>query len=238
MKVYAATSNRAKIGELARILDGVAIVAAAPLSNTPEREPVGPTFEAVAAAKAVAGSVALRPDALVVASDGGLLVPALGEAWDSLQTRRFAGDAATDSERADALLALTADLAGADRRIGWREAVALARGGTVLAAWVAAGVAGDLARDYDRDLIATGGGFWLPAIWRCPEFDGRRLASLTTEQRATRDDHWSRLGRELRRFLSGLNESTASENHEPTTSEPAPVYDWSIQGPHSAPARP
>lgn len=215
VQVIAATTNRAKIAELIRILDGVATVAAPPRTIGVDAEPVGPSLEAIAEAKALRYATTLGPDSLVVASDGGLLVPALGDAWDPCRTRRFAGEDATDDERANALLRLTADLDGADRRITWREAVAVARGGAILATWVAESAPGELARDFDRDEITSGNGFWLPALWCCPDYGGLRLASLTTAQRLVRDDHWSRLGRELRRFLTGLSRASDSETRKP-----------------------
>jgi inosine/xanthosine triphosphate pyrophosphatase family protein len=202
--IIAATTNQAKIAELTRILDGVATVAALPRTVAPVSEPIGPTVEAIAAAKAVGYAKALGPDVLVVATDGGLLVPGLGEAWDPCRTHRFAGEGATDAERAAKLLRLAENLDGANRRIAWREAVALARGGAILATWVAEGVAGELATNYDQVDLTAGNGFWLPALWRCPEYDGRRLNSLTVAERTARDDHWSRLGRELRHFFAGL----------------------------------
>ena len=205
-RLIAATTNPAKITELMRIVAGCASVVSPPTTGAAAAtaEPVGPSFEALAAAKAASYAAALGAEALVVASDGGLLVPALGSDWNPLLTHRFAGDDATDVDRANALLRLSAHLAGPDRRIAWREAVAVARGGAVLAVWVAEGTAGELARDFDRNTVAAGNGFWLPALWLCPECGGRRLASLTTEERLARDDHWSRLGRELRLFLSSL----------------------------------
>ena len=62
--------------------------------------------QAIAQAKAEAWSVAAGIPA--IASDGGLLVPALGANWESRYTRRFAGTAADDAERQRRLL----DLAG------------------------------------------------------------------------------------------------------------------------------
>jgi len=53
-------------------------------------------------------------------------------------------------------------------------------------------------------LIEAGGGFWVPALWCCPEQGGRRLAELSDDERRARGDHWSRLGVQLRRFLAEL----------------------------------
>ena len=199
-RIVLASRNPAKAAALARRLAGVARVEPLPRDISLED---GPALLAIAQAKAARCSQAL-PGRVVVASDGGLLIPALGATWDPLRTRRFAGERASDRERADALLALAADLEGDERRIGWREALAVARDGEVIAAWEADDTPGLLARDYDPALLAAGGGFWIPALWTCPEYGGRRLAELSETERAARDDHWARLGRSLRRFLTDL----------------------------------
>src|SRR5262245_20623309 len=130
MQLIAATRNPAKVQELARRVAGLADVF--PLPDAGEGDPEnGDTFAANAVAKAVSWSRRLDRGETVVATDGGLLIPALGDRWDPVRTRRFAGE--TDVERAEALLALAADLAGDDRRIVWEEAMALARDGVLLA---------------------------------------------------------------------------------------------------------
>ena len=207
-RIVAGTRNPAKVAELTAALGGVAQVDAPPVGLVPPEAEDDGTFAEVAAAKALAWSRALRdrePGALVAASDGGLLIPALGDCWDPLRTRRFAGAGADDLARADALLALTADLHGDERRIGWREALAIARDGRLLATFTAESPPGILARDYDGGLIESGRGFWIPALWICPEYGGRRLAELTADERAGREDHWTVLGRAVRAFLETVD---------------------------------
>lgn len=182
-------------------------VVSAAAADSAEEE--GPSFAANAEAKASRASRELSGET-IVATDGGLLVPALSAAWDPLRTRRFAGEGATNAERAAALLALAADLRGEERRIGWREALAVACDGAVLAVWEAEGVPGILADDVEPRLLAPGGGFWVPALWRCPEFALRRLAELSPAERRARDDHWARLGRQLRHHLQERAEAVAS----------------------------
>jgi len=216
-RIIAATHNPSKIERLARLVAGLADVAPPPHDiphEAADGAEYGTSFEAIARAKAAAWSRSLASDALVVATDGGLLVPALGAAWDPVRTRRFAGEAATNRERADALLRLAAGLDGDDRRIVWREGLAVARAGRVLAAWDASGPPGLLALAYDPADLDGAVGFWIPTVWLCPELDNRRLVDLTPAEAATRDDHWSRLGRALRRFLT-------SHSSAPRTSDVA-----------------
>jgi inosine/xanthosine triphosphate pyrophosphatase family protein len=199
-RVLLASGNPAKLAALRRAIGDAAIVDPLPEVSGGDEEEAEGDLAAIAAAKAERASLA-APGEFVIATDGGLLVPALGARWNPRRTRRFAGPAATDRERAEALLALAAGLRGEERRIGWREALAVAHDGRIVARWTAEDTPGLLATDVDPAWV-DGGGFWVPAVWVCPEFGGRRLAELSAPERAARDDHWARLGRELRRFLA------------------------------------
>jgi inosine/xanthosine triphosphate pyrophosphatase family protein len=211
VRLIVATRNRAKVAEVARLVDGLATVEALPATDTlsaggdaavaPE---TGESVAAVAIEKAVFWSRRIDRGELVVATDGGLEIPALGEHWNPVRTRRFAGEGATDLARAEALLALAADLTGEQRRIVWTESLAVARDGELHAAWSATGQPGMLARDVDPAAVAAGNGFWIPALWICPDRGGRRLADLAPEEAAARADHWRSLGTDLRAFLRTL----------------------------------
>jgi hypothetical protein len=50
----------------------------------------------------------------------------------------------------------------------------------------------------DAEDLAESAGFWVSAIWLCPEYGLKRLIDLTEDERANRADHWDRLGRALR----------------------------------------
>ncbi len=206
-RMVAATRNPAKVERLSDLVGDLAAVSPPALDISLEQsadQESGDSFAEIARTKAGAWSRAIGTDDLVVASDGGILIPALADAWDPRRTRRFAGEGRTNRERADALLALAAGLEGEQRRVLWREAMAVARSGVVLATWEADGPPGLLARDYDPAWLDASDGFWMPALWVCPEYGGRRLADLAAVERAARVDHWGRLGTELRRFLVGL----------------------------------
>ena len=172
---------------------GLEIVPAPPEISPPDAED-GRTLEAIAIAKAASWSGAIGGNGLVVASDGGLLIPGMGPEWDPTRTRRFAGDGADARSRADALLRRTAGLRGRERRIGWREALAFAVGGRAIGTFAAQGPWGLLAEDYDPEDLDEHG-FWIPALWICPELGGKRLARLTGAEREGRKDHWRRLAR-------------------------------------------
>jgi inosine/xanthosine triphosphate pyrophosphatase family protein len=208
-QVIAATRNQAKLTELRRLVGDAADIIPLPHDISPEGQggrwaltaiEDGSTVEENAANKALFWSRLLE-DKLVIASDGGLLIPALGSDWDPTRTRRFAGEDATDLERARALLARTAHLRGNDRQISWRESVAVTKGGVLLGQWSADSEPGLLATSVDTALIEGGDGFWVESIWICPDITDRRLASLNREERAARGDHWCRLESSVRAFL-------------------------------------
>src|SRR3954462_5452127 len=99
LQLLAATRNPAKLGELVRLVDGIAEVVPLPddiaLKTSFESATESATdIETVAREKAIAWSRAMGRDRLVVGSDGGLLFPALGDSWQPSRTRRFAGDGA------------------------------------------------------------------------------------------------------------------------------------------------
>lgn len=178
MEIVAATRNPAKLVELQRLVGDGRLVASLPHdisleSDGEEAIEAGEEVRENAVAKAVA------------------------------RTRRFAGPEATDIERARRLLELTRDLRGDERRIGWVEAVAVARDGVVLGGWQAEGEPGLLAETVDEAAVAAGGGFWVPAMWRCPAYGGRLLAELTPEERAGVQDHWAKLAGPVRAWLAG-----------------------------------
>lgn len=204
VRLIAATRNPAKVAQFAVLVDGLATVEPLPadaiLPVSDEHLEAGNDLRAIAAAKALAWSRQFS-GALVIASDGGLLVPALGQRWNPARTRRFAGTKASDLDRARALLDMASDLVDERRTIGWRESIAIARDGSLMAALSAESARGVLAEDVDETLLAHARGFWIPTLWRCPTFDGRLLAELSAAERTNLDDHWHRLREPLCRWL-------------------------------------
>lgn len=206
LNLVVASRNGAKIEQLANLLLGAARVHPLPPDARlgPDVEATledGGSFREIAERKASAWSDRL-PDRLVIATDGGLLVPALGASWDPLKTRRFAGEEATDLDRANRLLELAENLDDDDRQIWWQEALALAAFGQVVESWTATSGPGMLARYVEPELIARSGGFWVPAVWRSPAHDLQQAAELSPSDFANVFTHWPQLALNLRRFLS------------------------------------
>jgi XTP/dITP diphosphohydrolase len=199
--ILLATGNAAKQVKLRWLIDGLGFEAVTPRDLGLNFDPPesGSSHQEIASSKALAW--ANETNQLVIASDGGAHIPALGASWNSLFTRRAAGEVPDDRARADHLLNLMRDRTGADRDIVWREAVAVARPGTLLGAWERQGAIGRLVEQYDPAKVQ--GGFWFPALLFVPRF-GKLVADLTPEESNQTDNGWNALHEVVRPFLSDL----------------------------------
>jgi XTP/dITP diphosphohydrolase len=200
-QILLATGNAAKQETLRWLLEGAPVrpVTPAEAGVTADPDESGETHLEIARQKAREWSEA--GSMLVIASDGGLTIPALGANWESRHTRRFAGPSADDRERARRLLEVMAPLRGEDRAASWVEAVAVADRGEALASWELTGATGYIVEEAPPEVDVSG--FWVFSLWRFPRF-GKIYHELTPEEKAALDDHWTRL-RELVRewFASG-----------------------------------
>ena len=137
---------------------------------------------------------------LSISTDGGLVLPALGDRWESRYTHRFAGPAADDEERVQRLLQLMQPFRGAERKASWTEALAIADQGRLLASWELKGGTGLIADAPDD--FAQVPGFWAFSLWYFPQF-GKTYNRLSEEQRRSLDDHWSQLRELVQTFFRG-----------------------------------
>ena len=173
-----ATANPAKAMALEKVAAGFAARRIRRLAVDVDES--GPTFAANAERKAQTVSE-LVPTALVLASDGGLEIPALGEQWNALRTSRFSG-ARRPAEKAAAVEKLLDGRPAPVKRARWTEALAVAVDGCVLASWTVAGPYGTIeARAPTHDP----GPFWADAML------GHFEAGV---------DHWAQLAQLFREF--------------------------------------
>ena len=198
--ILLATGNRDKQAEFRRLLDGLSFAPATPaeagLSGVPDEQ--GDTHEDIARDKAIQWSKAASM--LAIASDGGLVIPALGPRWESRYTHRFAGPAADNEERLARLLELMQPYHGEERRASWVEALAIAHSGRILVSWELTGGVGYLDEHPPSGPLPE---FWVFSVWRFPRF-GATYSHLTDTQRDSIDDHWGRLRRLVRRYLTSI----------------------------------
>jgi XTP/dITP diphosphohydrolase len=198
--ILLATTNPAKQQALRELLAGLPLRPVTPgelgLHSAPEE--VGETHEAIARLKAREWSLAASM--LAIATDGGLVVPALGARWESRYTHRFAGPAADDGERLRRLLELMRPYHGDQRAASWVEALAVADKGEVLASWELAGGAGVIAESAEGGTYVPG--FWAFTVWHFPHLS-KSYNQLTSAERDALGDHWSRLRGLVQEFFGG-----------------------------------
>jgi inosine/xanthosine triphosphate pyrophosphatase family protein len=203
--ILLATGNRTKQAKLRWLTDGLGLSTVTPrdLGSSFDAPEDGASHRAVAAAKALAW--AEHANMLVIVSDGGAHIPALGQSWNSIFTKRAAGDDSDDYARADHLLGLMRGKTGEERAITWIEAVAVARPRELIGAWESQGAIGRLVESYDPVQIKDD--FWFPALLYVPRF-GKLVAELTPDEAAQLDDGWNGLYGVVRPALAGLASGT------------------------------
>ena len=195
--ILLATGNGDKQRAFRSLLEGLPLKPVTPsesgISTSPDED--GDTHEAIAREKAIRWSQA--GSMLAIASDGGLVIPALGDAWESRHTHRFAGQGVDDSQRVDRLLELMEPFTGGDRTATWAEAIAIAHDGVVLASWELSGATGEIAEVREPGPVPE---FWAFTVWTFPQY-GKTYNQLTPAELESLDDHWSRLGQLVRQFF-------------------------------------
>ncbi len=201
-RILLATGNPAKQATLQWLLEDLPLVTVTPgelgLTSVPDEE--GETHQAIARQKACAWS--RGASMLVIASDGGLVIPALGTDWESRFTHRFAGAAANDQDRLRSLLELMQPYQDAEREASWIEAVAIADRGRILTSWELTGATGlisDVPTE-DRGGDQAVEGFWVFSVWRFPEL-GKYYNQLSEGERMSLDDHWTQLRAKVQRYF-------------------------------------
>ena len=158
-----------------------------------------PTHLGNAVAKAVGWSRA--QGGVTLASDGGLVIPALGPGWESTLTHRATGEFVAEPERARRLLARMGHLRGTQREAYWAEAIALARDGVLLCAWEADGMLGHIGELFKADPTGPQG-FWADGLWETT--DGRKRWELSEPERGLSADPWVQLFMPVNSFLAQL----------------------------------
>jgi XTP/dITP diphosphohydrolase len=135
--------------------------------------------------------------ATVVATDGGATMPALGDMWNALYTRRFVGENKTDEDRVEKLLELMADKK--DRRVWFTEAYALCEDGNVLFEIQVNSPVGYLKESWDGRMKP---GAWLLSLWHLPN-RGKDFFDLTSDELSEEENTWAILKARIDLFLGG-----------------------------------
>jgi len=205
-RVLLATQNPHKIKKLTWIVDGffdsIENLSDCNLKiNISENES---SFKGNAETKVLTASKAVNGYA--IATDGGVVIPALGDNWDALFTKRFSGEDSTDEVRIQLLLEMMKDKHGSDRSMFWREAIALAYRGQLLVSDEVEGVHGLLQDSFDPKKYTPG--IWVCSVWYFPEI-GKNFFDMTIKEQEYVEQSWHRLRKTIREYLK------SNENHLP-----------------------
>jgi XTP/dITP diphosphohydrolase len=188
--IILATNNKHKKEKLAWIVGDFFDV----VSDMPERVDVeenGETFEENAQIKASA--ISKKFNEYSIATDGGALIPSLGNSWNGLLTRRFLNKAeVTDWDRIEGLLGLLEGKTGDDRKVVWRESIAISdpEGNIIFSAEVE-GDTGLIQTSYDKEQYREG--IWLCTLTSYPQFDGKNFFELNEEETKEGEISWWKL---------------------------------------------
>ena len=197
--ILLASTNPAKIDRLRECLTGwpFQFLTVDKLLSYEPPEERGHTHREIAESKALAW--ARIGKCLAIASDGGIDIPALGPNWDSLLTRRAAGEHATDQDRIEHLLALMEHLQSDEERLAtWQEALTIAKPDGIVQTWEVSGPTGVVQRKPSASRIE---GFWLASLWFFPEM-GKTYTELTSDELHAIGDPWLNLKSQIRAWLS------------------------------------
>ena len=196
-KLFLASSNAGKLAEyreLARASAPSVVIDLALLPDfdgLPAFEENAPTFAENATGKALHYS--RHGDGLVFADDSGLVVPALGGA-PGVQSARYAGPQATNSQRIEKLLSEMRDKTGSERAACFVCAIALAERGRAMAI-VTDRVDGEI-----LEAPRGSGGFGYDPVFYFPAIE-KTFAELPAEEKNQRSHRW----KAFRRLLAALS---------------------------------
>ena len=201
-KILLATNNPHKVEKLSWIVNGYFDKVETPDDTKIDIviDESAATFVENATIKAVAYSKAYKGYA--IATDGGVDIPALGSQWDSLRTKRFAGEDTTDEQRIQSLLTLMSSKHGAERAMNWREAIAIANNGRCIFSVEVEGVHGVLQETFDPKKYKPG--IWVCSVWYFPEI-GKNFFDMTEEEKEHVEQSWHKLYHQTRDFLAKNN---------------------------------
>jgi XTP/dITP diphosphohydrolase len=197
-KIILGTRNPHKKEKLKWIVEGF-FGEVLELNSTIDVEENGDSFEENAKIKALA--IAKTENTFAIATDGGVLIPALGKDWNALLTRRFAGEEdITDFDRMNVLLEMMKGRKGEERTITWKESIAIASPQKVIFSMEVDGDTGSLQEAYDPKQYKEG--IWLCTLWSYPQFGGRNFFDLNEEEKKYGEISWWKLRDGTREFLT------------------------------------
>lgn len=199
--VLIGSSNKHKVKMLESILSGLGLsfvtLQEQFTEGAPDIDESGQTFTENAAIKAIELSMLYKGK--VVSTDGGVSIPALGDQWNGLYTRRFAGVHASDQQRIEKLLDIAKNIPQEQRVIKWQEAVAVAEGGQLLGSTTCDGAEGTLLNKFDPQKYQEG--IWVCSLWYVDMYQ-KHFFDLTPKELAESNTSWQGIEQYLRTLLT------------------------------------
>lgn len=189
-KILIISTNPHKISKLKAILAPFfkIIDTQSSLSIDCEVDETGKTFQENAEIKALAFSNVY--DGYTIATDGGIDIPALDD-WNPLYTKRFAGENVDDFFRMDTILEKMKTKEGSERKMIWREAVAIAFDDKIICSELVDGIEGVMQKEYDVKKYKKG--IWLCSLFYFPQFK-KNFFELTPAEVEKAEISWMKIG--------------------------------------------
>lgn len=142
-------------------------------------------------AKIKAEDISRQLHTTVIATDGGAIIPALGESWNALHTRRFIGENKTDEDRVHKMLQMMDGKT--DRRVWFTEAYVLYENGKLLFETQVDSPVGNIKESWDGRMRP---GAWLLALWHLPNRN-KDFFDLTPDEIAAEENTWATLKQKI-----------------------------------------
>ena len=202
-QIYFATGNKEKIKDFQMVFRefGIELIQ---LQQKLKVDEDADSLLANAKKKALAYSVH-NPSKIIMATDGGVKIPFLGDNWNHVLTKRLSGidhqEKFTERQRAETLLDLMKQARGDERKVYWHEAIVLAWGNRIIFEFYGDDGSGVLLEqipdDFDED-----GYFWLGYLWFDPRI-GKHYMAMTEEEKLASSSLKKGLRQKLSQFLTG-----------------------------------
>jgi len=202
MDILIGTKNPYKSGEMEYLLTGIHNVNIHFLKDTDINlnvEEEGKTLTENAQKKAI--EISKHTDMYVLASDGGVDIPGLGDNWDILKNQRTVGEHNTDLEKVKNLLSLMDGLRGEQRKVICYLSVALAYKGDLIWSTEEMNDNGYIIDELTNEDIPLGR--WMRHVWYYPQFKEVNT-KITDEQRMEIRSQEEGIKMELREVIEGL----------------------------------
>lgn len=142
------------------------------------------------------------PDKIIMATDGGVKIPYLGDNWNHVLTRRLSGldpsGKFTDIQRAQTLLKLMEQaITDQDRAIFWEEAVVLILNNNIFFEFLHTDPGGILLPYIPYDFEDSG--YWIGYLWFDPRF-GKTYMQMSEKEKLQSSDIKKQLLKKLRKL--------------------------------------